>query len=104
MYYIVLSSQFSFLVNNNTILKLEIRIPTSNQPGSYLSGTFILFKEAIPNYPLYILKLNLESIYLYNFYVYKWIDGQMISSRHSSVFTSDGYWIYDIPSNSNNVY
>ena len=25
----------------------------------------------------------------------------MISSRYSSVFTSDGYWIYDIPSNSN---
>ena len=103
MYYIVLSSQFSFLVNNNTILKLEIRIPTSNQPGSYLSGTFILFKEVIPNYPLYILKLNLESIYLYNFYVYKWIDGQMISSRHSSVFTSDGYYLYYIP-RTNNVY
>ena len=103
MYYIVLSSQFSFLVNNNTILKLEIRIPTSNQPGSYLSGTFILFKEGIPNYPLYILKLNLESIYLYNFYVYKWIDGQMISSSHSSVFTSDGYCLYYIP-RTNNVY
>lgn len=103
MYYIVLSSQFSFLVNNNTILKLEIRIPTSNQPGSYLSGTFILFKEGIPNYPLYILKLNLESIYLYNFYVYKWIDGQMISSRYSSVFTSDGYCLYYIP-RTNNVY
>ena len=79
------------LLNNNTILKLEIRIPTSNQPGSYLSGTFILFKEGIPNYPLYILKLNLEN-------------GQMISSSHSSVFTSDGYCLYYIPRTNNFIF